>query len=201
MCVFLITGKKTAKPPEKFDLKEKFMEGNTAPANQEARDNKARSQGTTMDDCLHTVPNTFYDNKAQISVNKEIGNVLEARQSAMLIKQKVLKSEYNIEVLQPETNVEDVDGGKGVGRVANEPVGTTRPEVTDTPSPGRDQVPACQRILSAREEAMRNRDKVLAHEFHLDANYKGYGQTEKSKKKIVCFGNVAVKLDVGSNPS
>ncbi|KAI5706177.1 hypothetical protein M8J75_005574 [Diaphorina citri] len=206
-CEFNIcTGEKTAKPAEKFDLKEKYMEGNTSSANQEAISNKAKSQGSDMGDCMRNDEQTGRKEKplsknterplskeTEQTLSKETQNILDTRQSAMLIKQKVLSAEYNINVTThpvidaPEGRLCDNSGHKS--RDIHD--GTTRDvQASTTREPNVHSTKVENKVLTAHEEAVRNRSKVLSHEFHLEVKE---GQPRKSNIGDISDANQEAK--------
>ncbi|KAL1460563.1 hypothetical protein WDU94_012540 [Cyamophila willieti] len=211
----LCTGEKTGKQAPQFDLAEKFNENNTTPADEEAKGNKARAQGSAMSDCMwnidrsrtastreEEIPRIITDEQktlgripgdrkilgkipeetlkrrsneekeAPLSENNSdlLETILEARESARRIKQKVLSSEFDI-IAAPQT--EDVlDAGAGIrdGRNCDVPAGTKRDiasvlsgETREVTNETLDE----KKVLSAHEEMLRNRNKVLSQEFHL----------------------------------
>ncbi|XP_026679836.1 uncharacterized protein LOC103509773 [Diaphorina citri] len=198
-CEFNIcTGEKTAKPAEKFDLKEKYIEGNTSSANQEAISNKAKSQGSDMGDCMRNDEQAGRKEKplskeTEQTLSKETQNILDTRQSAMLIKQKVLSAEYNINVTThpvidaPEVRLCDNSGHKS--RDIHD--GITRDvHASTTREPTVHSTKVENKVLTAHEEAVRNRSKVLSHEFHLEVKA---GQPRKSNIGDISDANQEAK--------
>uniref|UniRef100_A0A8D9AFJ6 Gamma-tubulin complex component 6 n=1 Tax=Cacopsylla melanoneura TaxID=428564 RepID=A0A8D9AFJ6_9HEMI len=216
----LCTGEKTAKQAPMFDLAEKFNENNTTPANDEAKENKARAQGNNMSDCMWNINRTQSEpvvrkDKTHIGNKKEeekvsgniveetlrkdggsqeekgavsehnselIESILEARESARRIKEKVLISEFDIALTVPQTkDVPDASTRDGsscqvpCGTTSEVPSGTTSethsstmPEASITGSKQKEVVLRSEKkVLSAHEEMLRNRNKVLSQEYHL----------------------------------